>query len=74
MATENKWVSAALTGRVAYIDIPDLSEAAALVLRDPRCMASPMTCPAPTRTLSRDHAVAEQDPRPRGDVRSRIAR
>jgi uncharacterized protein YbjT (DUF2867 family) len=35
VATENKWVSAAPTGRVAYIDIPDLAEAAALVLRDP---------------------------------------
>jgi len=35
VATENKWVSAAPTGRVAYIDIRDLAEAAALVLRDP---------------------------------------
>lgn len=35
VAMENAWVSAAPTGRVAYIDIRDLSEAAALVLRDP---------------------------------------
>jgi uncharacterized protein YbjT (DUF2867 family) len=35
VATENKWVGAAPTGRVAYIDIRDLSEAAALVLRNP---------------------------------------
>ena len=35
VAAENKWVGAAPTGRVAYIDIRDLSEAAALVLRDP---------------------------------------
>jgi uncharacterized protein YbjT (DUF2867 family) len=35
VAAENKWLGAAPTGRVAYIDIRDLSEAAALVLRDP---------------------------------------
>jgi uncharacterized protein YbjT (DUF2867 family) len=35
VATENSWSSAAPTGRVAYIDIRDLSEAASLVLRDP---------------------------------------
>lgn len=35
VATENRWSGAAPTGRVAYIDIRDLSEAAALVLRDP---------------------------------------
>jgi NAD(P)H dehydrogenase (quinone) len=35
VAAENKWISAAPTGRVAYIDIRDLSEAAAIVLRDP---------------------------------------
>jgi NAD(P)H dehydrogenase (quinone) len=35
VATENKWVSAAPTGRVAYIDIRDLAEAAALVMREP---------------------------------------
>ena len=35
VAAENNWVGAAPTGRVAYIDIRDLSEAAAFVLRDP---------------------------------------
>ena len=35
VAAENNWVGAAPTGRVAYIGIRDLSEAAALVLRDP---------------------------------------
>ena len=35
VATQNSWSGAAPTGRVAYIDIRDLSEAAALVLRDP---------------------------------------
>jgi NAD(P)H dehydrogenase (quinone) len=35
VAVENSWSGAAPTGRVAYIDIRDLSEAAALVLRDP---------------------------------------
>jgi uncharacterized protein YbjT (DUF2867 family) len=35
VATENSWSGAAPTGRVAYIDIRDLSEAASLVLRDP---------------------------------------
>jgi uncharacterized protein YbjT (DUF2867 family) len=35
VAMENSWSGAAPTGRVAYIDIRDLSEAAALVLRDP---------------------------------------
>jgi uncharacterized protein YbjT (DUF2867 family) len=35
VAAENSWSGAATTGRVAYIDIRDLSEAAALVLRDP---------------------------------------
>jgi uncharacterized protein YbjT (DUF2867 family) len=35
VAAEHKWISAAPTGRVAYIDIRDLSEAAAVVLRDP---------------------------------------
>ena len=35
VAAENGWSGAAPTGRVAYIDIRDLSEAAALVLRDP---------------------------------------
>src|SRR5882724_2224515 len=35
VAAENSWSGAAPTGRVAYIDIRDLSEAAALVLRDP---------------------------------------
>jgi uncharacterized protein YbjT (DUF2867 family) len=35
VAAENSWSGAASTGRVAYIDIRDLSEAAALVLRDP---------------------------------------
>jgi len=35
VAVENSWTGAAPTGRVAYIDIRDLSEAAALVLRDP---------------------------------------
>lgn len=35
VALENSWSGAAPTGRVAYIDIRDLSEAAALVLRDP---------------------------------------
>jgi uncharacterized protein YbjT (DUF2867 family) len=35
VAVENRWSGAAPTGRVAYIDIRDLSEAAALVLRDP---------------------------------------
>jgi uncharacterized protein YbjT (DUF2867 family) len=35
VATQSSWSGAAPTGRVAYIDIRDLSEAAALVLRDP---------------------------------------
>ena len=35
VAAENRWSGAAPTGRVAYIDIRDLSEGAALVLRDP---------------------------------------
>jgi len=35
VAAENSWTGAAPTGRVAYIDIRDLSEAVALVLRDP---------------------------------------
>ena len=35
VATQNNWSGAAPTGRVAYIDIRDLSEAAALVLREP---------------------------------------
>jgi uncharacterized protein YbjT (DUF2867 family) len=35
VAAEHRWTGAAPTGRVAYIDIRDLSEAAALVLRDP---------------------------------------
>jgi uncharacterized protein YbjT (DUF2867 family) len=35
VAAENSWSGAARTGRVAYIDVRDLSEAAALVLRDP---------------------------------------
>ncbi|MCW2672599.1 MAG: hypothetical protein JWP14_1188 [Frankiales bacterium] len=35
VSTENSWTGAAPTGRVSYIDIRDLSEAAALVLRDP---------------------------------------
>jgi uncharacterized protein YbjT (DUF2867 family) len=35
VATGNSWCGAAPTGRVAYLDIRDLSEAAALVLRDP---------------------------------------
>jgi uncharacterized protein YbjT (DUF2867 family) len=35
VAAKNSWSGAAPTGRVAYIDIRDLSEAAALVLRDP---------------------------------------
>ena len=35
VATQNSWSGAAPTGRVAYIDIRDLSEAAARVLRDP---------------------------------------
>jgi uncharacterized protein YbjT (DUF2867 family) len=35
VAMENSWSGAAPSGRVAYIDIRDLSEAAALVLRDP---------------------------------------
>jgi uncharacterized protein YbjT (DUF2867 family) len=35
VAAENSWSGAAPTGRVAYMDIRDLSEAAALVLRDP---------------------------------------
>jgi len=35
VAAQNSWSGAAPTGRVAYIDIRDLSEAAALVLRDP---------------------------------------
>jgi uncharacterized protein YbjT (DUF2867 family) len=35
VAAEDSWSGAAPTGRVAYIDIRDLSEAAALVIRDP---------------------------------------
>lgn len=35
VATRNSWTGAAPTGRVAYIDIRDLSEATALVLREP---------------------------------------
>jgi uncharacterized protein YbjT (DUF2867 family) len=35
VSTENSWTGAAPTGRVSYIDIRDLSEVAALVLRDP---------------------------------------
>jgi uncharacterized protein YbjT (DUF2867 family) len=35
VSTESSWTGAAPTGRVSYIDIRDLSEAAALVLRDP---------------------------------------
>jgi uncharacterized protein YbjT (DUF2867 family) len=35
VAVDNTWYSCAPTGRVAYIDIRDLSEASALVLRDP---------------------------------------
>jgi uncharacterized protein YbjT (DUF2867 family) len=35
VATQNSWSGAAPTGRVAYIDTRDLSEAAAVVLRDP---------------------------------------
>jgi uncharacterized protein YbjT (DUF2867 family) len=35
VAASNSWSGAAPSGRVAYIDIRDLSEAAALVLRDP---------------------------------------
>jgi uncharacterized protein YbjT (DUF2867 family) len=35
VAAQNSWSGAAPTGRVAYIDLRDLSEAAALVLRDP---------------------------------------
>ncbi|MEU9987665.1 SDR family oxidoreductase [Streptomyces sp. NPDC048045] len=35
VAAHNGWAGAAPTGRVAYIDIRDVSEAAALVLRDP---------------------------------------
>ena len=35
VSVENSWSGAAPTGRVAYVDIRDLSEAAALVLRDP---------------------------------------
>jgi len=35
VAAENSWTGAAPTGRVAYIDVRDLSEAVALVLRDP---------------------------------------
>ena len=35
VATQNSWSGAAPTGRVAYIDIRDLSEAAARVLHDP---------------------------------------
>ncbi|MDT7699792.1 MAG: hypothetical protein QOJ30_2117 [Pseudonocardiales bacterium] len=34
VSTENSWTGAAPTGRVSYVDIRDLSEAAALVLRD----------------------------------------
>jgi uncharacterized protein YbjT (DUF2867 family) len=35
VAAENSWSGAVSTGKVAYIDIRDLSEAAALVLRNP---------------------------------------
>jgi uncharacterized protein YbjT (DUF2867 family) len=35
IATGHHWSGAAPTGRVAYVDIRDLAEAAALVLRDP---------------------------------------
>jgi uncharacterized protein YbjT (DUF2867 family) len=35
VSTENSWTGSAPTGLVSYIDIRDLSEAAALVLRDP---------------------------------------
>jgi NAD(P)H dehydrogenase (quinone) len=35
VAAGHRWTGAAPTGQVAYIDIRDLSEAAALVLRDP---------------------------------------
>jgi uncharacterized protein YbjT (DUF2867 family) len=35
IAAENSWTGAAPTGKIAYIDIRDLAEAAALVLRDP---------------------------------------
>jgi uncharacterized protein YbjT (DUF2867 family) len=35
VAAGHRWTGAAPTGRVAYVDIRDLSEAAALVLRDP---------------------------------------
>jgi uncharacterized protein YbjT (DUF2867 family) len=35
VSAENSWTGAAPTGRVSYIDIRDLSEVAALVLRDP---------------------------------------
>ena len=35
MATQNNWSGAVPTGWMAYIDIRDLSEAAAVVLRDP---------------------------------------
>ena len=35
VAAENRWTGAAPTGRAAYIDIRDLAEATALILRDP---------------------------------------
>jgi hypothetical protein len=41
VAAENNWSGAASTGRVAYIDIRDLSEAAALGSAIPRCTARP---------------------------------
>jgi uncharacterized protein YbjT (DUF2867 family) len=47
VAAENKWVGAAPTGRVAYIDIRDVSEAAALVLRDPALHGKPYDLSGP---------------------------
>jgi hypothetical protein len=62
VAAEHRWTAAAPTGRVAYADVRDLSEAAALVLRDPTLHGRSTTSPAPTRTLPGGGDIVDQDP------------
>ena len=71
VATQNNWSGAAPTGRVAYIDIRDLSEAAALVLREPALHGTALG-PARERGLG---MIAQprwlRRPRPRHRMRRR---
>jgi uncharacterized protein YbjT (DUF2867 family) len=64
VALENRWSGAAPTGRVAYIDIRDLSEAA-LVLRDSTLHGKTYDLSGPDAyTFPGDRGVAKQHPRP----------